>query len=103
MFAEIGKYSAEGIGVGFSDQIGAVSRQIKSDMGKIIPATESGAVAVRSGGTGRASGASSDMVAAFKEALSGAAVYMDGKRVGSLLTNAQNNTTRARGQSPALA
>ena len=103
VFAEIGKYSAEGIGVGFSDQIGAVSRQIKSDMGKIIPATESGAVAVRSGGTGRASGASSDMVAAFKEALSGAAVYMDGKRVGSLLTNAQNNTTRARGQSPALA
>ena len=102
VFAEIGKYSAEGIGVGFSDQIGAVSRQIKSDMGKIIPAAESGAVAVRSG-TGGASGASSDMVAAFKEALSGAAVYMDGKRVGSLLTNAQNNTTRARGQSPALA
>lgn len=103
VFAEIGKYSAEGIGVGFSDQIGAVSRQIKSDMGKIIPAAESGAVAVRSGSTSGVSSASSDMVAAFKEALSGAAVYMDGKRVGSLLTTAQNNTTRARGQSPAMA
>lgn len=103
VFAEIGKYSAEGIGVGFSDQIGAVSRQIKSDMGKIIPAAENGALAVRSGSTGGVPGASSDMVAAFKEALSGAAVYMDGKRVGSLLTTAQNNTTRARGQSPAMA
>ena len=102
VFAEIGKYSAEGIGVGFSDQIGAVSRQIKSDMGKIIPAAESGVVAARSG-AGTTVGASSDMVAAFKEALSGAAVYMDGKRVGSLLTTAQNNTTRARGQSPAMA
>ena len=102
VFAEIGKYSAEGIGVGFSDQIGAVSRQIKSDMGKIIPAAESGVTAARSGASG-VSAASPDMVSAFKEALSGAAVYMDGKRVGSLLTNAQNNTTRARGQSPALA
>ena len=102
VFAEIGKYSAEGIGVGFSDQIGAVSRQIKSDMGKIIPAAESGVVSARSG-VGSVSSASPDMVAAFKEALSGAAVYMDGKRVGSLLTTAQNNTTRARGQSPAMA
>ena len=102
VFAEIGKYSAEGIGVGFSDQIGAVSRQIKSDMGKIIPAAASGVVSARSG-VGSVSGASPDMVAAFKEALSGAAVYMDGKRVGSLLTTAQNNTTRARGQSPAMA
>ena len=101
-FAEIGKYSAEGIGVGFSDQIGAVSRQIKTDMGKIIPAAESGIVAARSGASG-ISGTSTDMVSAFKEALSGAAVYMDGKRVGSLLTTAQNNTTRARGQSPAMA
>lgn len=102
VFAEIGKYSAEGIGVGFSDQIGAVSRQIKSDMGKIIPAAESGVVSARSG-VGSVSSASPDMVAAFKEALSGAAVYMDGKRVGSLLTTVQNNTTRARGQSPAMA
>ena len=102
VFAEIGKYSAEGIGVGFSDQIGAVSRQIKSDMGKIIPAAESGVVSAKSG-VGSVSSASPDMVAAFKEALSGAAVYMDGKRVGSLLTTAQNNTTRARGQSPAMA
>ena len=102
VFAEIGKYSAEGIGVGFSDQIGAVSRQIKSDMGKVIPAAESGIAAARSGASG-VSGASTDMVSAFKEALSGAAVYMDGKRVGSLLTTAQNNTTRARGQSPAMA
>ena len=102
VFAEIGKYSAEGIGVGFSDQIGAVSRQIKSDMGKVIPAAESGIAAARSGASG-VSSASTDMVSAFKEALSGAAVYMDGKRVGSLLTTAQNNTTRARGQSPAMA
>ena len=102
VFAEIGKYSAEGIGVGFSDQIGAVSRQIKSDMGKIIPAAESGAATAKRSAIS-ATGASPDMVAAFKEALSGAAVYMDGKRVGSLLTNAQNNTTRARGQSPAMA
>ena len=102
VFAEIGKYSAEGIGVGFSDQISAVSRQIKSDMGKIIPAAESGIVAARSGASG-ISGTSTDMVSAFKEALSGAAIYMNGKRVGSLLTTAQNNTTRARGQSPAMA
>ena len=71
-------------------------------MGKVIPAAESGIVAARSGASG-VSGASTDMVSAFKEALSGAAVYMDGKRVGSLLTTAQNNTTRARGQSPTMA
>lgn len=103
VFAEIGEYSAEGIGVGFSDKIGAVSRQIKSDMGKIIPAAEYGAVNSRRAVTGSMGEAGTDMVAAFKEALSGAAVYLDGKRVGSLLTTAQNNTTRARGQSPAMA
>lgn len=101
-FTDMGENCADAYGGGFSDKIKSVNRQIKSDMGKVIPAAESGIAAARSGASG-VSGASTDMVSAFKEALSGAAVYMDGKRVGSLLTNAQNNTTRARGQSPALA
>lgn len=43
------------------------------------------------------------LVAAFKEALAGMAVYMDGKRVGKLITTNQNNTAKARGESPVYA
>ena len=43
------------------------------------------------------------LVAAFKEALAGMAIYMNGKKVGKLLNTEQNNTTKARGEPPVYA
>ena len=104
-FAKIGQFSAEGIGVGFDSKIGAVGRKIKKDVSKVIPEVNSH-VAVTGGGNSGISAGTADsgsMVSAFREALSGAAVYMDGKKVGKLITTSQNNTTKALGTSPALA
>lgn len=42
-------------------------------------------------------GADSGLVTAFREALAGAAVYMDGRKVGRLVSTSQSNTARAMG------
>ena len=39
--------------------------------------------------------------AAVRSALDGAAVYLNGRKVGNLITQQQNQTAIARGQSPA--
>lgn len=104
VFAEIGANTAEGLSVGFGRQIGAVGKKIQADMNSIIPSA-SGSVTVAAGGNVSKSDTAGavNMAAAVRDALSGAAVYMDGKRVGKLITAAQNNTTRALGVSPAKA
>jgi hypothetical protein len=76
---------------------GAVN-SVKRDLSS-IPAAE---VPVNArGGFAQGAGISAeDMAQAMKNALQGAAVYMDGKRVGQLVTTAQNNDARSRGVAP---
>lgn len=95
---EIGENMGLGIGEGFENSMGTVQREINRAMGGLLPDV-SGNVSVTgstasSGGVG--SGAA-DFAGAISRALSGAAVYMDGRKVGQLITRQQNNTIRANG------
>lgn len=102
-YEKIGRYDAMGIGVGFSNEMRNVQRQIDRSMsGLVAPTMTYGVTAatsapVYSGGDtiGAAVGA------AVRAALDGAAVYLNGRKVGNLITQQQNQTTIARGQSPA--
>lgn len=102
-YEKIGRYDAMGIGVGFSTEMRNVQRQIDRSMaGLVAPSMTYGVTAatsapVYSGGDtiGAAVGA------AVRSALDGAAVYLNGRKVGNLITQQQNQKTIARGQSPA--
>lgn len=98
VFAEIGEYSAEGIGVGFTDRIGAVSKRIQKDVSGIVPTMDS-RIAVSGNANVSNSGTSGGSLTAgaLREALSGMGVYMDGRKVGKLVTTSQSNTARAMG------
>ena len=101
-YEKIGRYDAMGIGVGFSNEMRNVQRQIDRSMaGLVAPTMTYGVTAatsapVYSGGDtiGAAVGA------AVRAALDGAAVYLNGRKVGNLITQQQNQTAIARGQSP---
>lgn len=101
-YEKIGRYDAMGIGVGFSNEMRNVQRQIDRSMaGLLAPSMNYGVTAttsvpVYSGGDtiGAAVGA------AVRSALDGAAVYLNGRKVGNLITQQQNQTAIARGQSP---
>lgn len=101
-YEKIGRYDAMGIGVGFSNEMRNVQRQIDRSMaGLVAPSMTYGVTAatsapVYSGGDtiGAAVGA------AVRAALDGAAVYLNGRKVGNLITQQQNQTAIARGQSP---
>ena len=93
VFAGIGKNMALGLGVGFEDEIGDVERDINSSVAGLVPTSSGGGIAI---GTSYG-GQSANFANAIKAALNGCAVVMDGKKVGTLITNMQNNTTRARG------
>ena len=101
-YEKIGRYDAMGIGVGFSNEMRNVQRQIDRSMaGLVAPSMTYGVTAatsapVYSGGDtiGAAVGA------AVRSALDGAAVYLNGRKVGNLITQQQNQTAIARGQSP---
>lgn len=100
---EIGKNMGLGIGEGFENSMGTVQREINRAMGGLLPDV-SGNVSVTgstasSGGVG--SGAA-DFAGAISRALSGAVVYMDGRKVGQLITRQQNNTIRANGLVPTI-
>ena len=100
VFAEIGEYSAEGIGVGFSDKISAVSRKIQKDVSKIVPTVDSqvevtGRAVVPNSGTGQSQGGVT--AAELKKAMSGMGIYMSGRKVGKLVSLDQSNTARAMG------
>lgn len=100
-YEKIGRYDAMGIGVGFSNEMRNVQRQIDRSMaGLLAPSMNYGVTAttsvpVYSGGDtiGAAVGA------AVRSALDGAAVYLNGRKVGNLITQQQNQTAIARGQS----
>ena len=100
---EIGENMGLGIGEGFENSMGTVQREINRAMGGLLPDV-SGNVSVTgstasSGGVG--SGAA-DFAGAISRALNGAAVYMDGRKVGQLITRQQNNTIRANGLVPTI-
>lgn len=100
---EIGANMALGIGEGFGDELGSVQRQIDRGMAGLIPDV-SGNVSVAGGSavSGYASSGAADFAGAISRALNGAAVYMDGRKVGQLITRQQNNTIRANGLVPTI-
>lgn len=102
-YEKIGRYDAMGIGVGFSNEMRNVQRQIDRSMaGLVAPSMTYGVTAATSAPVysgGDTIGAS--VGAAVRAALDGAAVYLNGRKVGNLITQQQNQTTIARGQSPA--
>lgn len=98
---QVGKYLAQGVGVGFVDEMSAVQRRINSSMAELTASVEetSGAgrtVRIAGQSAGNTAGAS-DLAAAVREALNGAAVYMDGRKVGRLVTAQQRMNERALG------
>ena len=100
VFAGIGKNMALGLGVGFEDEIGSIQDDIDRSVAGLVPSTNSTVSLSASGSSTWASGntgSAAALAAAIKSALNGAAVVMDGRKVGSLVTNSINNTTRARG------
>lgn len=102
-YEKIGRYDAMGIGVGFSNEMRNVQRQIDRSMsGLVAPTMTYGVTAATSAPVysgGDTIGA--EVGAAVRSALDGAAVYLNGRKVGNLITQQQNQTTIARGQSPA--
>ena len=54
------------------------------------------------GATASGTSAASDITGAIANALSGAVVYMDGRKVGQLITRQQNNSIRANGLVPTM-
>lgn len=101
-YEKIGRYDAMGIGVGFSNEMRNVQRQIDRSMsGLVAPTMTYGVTAATSAPVysgGDTIGAS--VGAAVRSALDGAAVYLNGRKVGNLITQQQNQTAIARGQSP---
>lgn len=75
-----------------------VSRQIADTIPNLEPEPWSGST--RPGGVSSGTESAAAIGAAVREALEGAAVYLNGRKVGTLITQQQNNTAIARGQSP---
>ena len=75
-----------------------VSRQIADAIPSPEPSPWSGES--RSRGVPGGTESAAALGAAVREALNGAAVYLNGRKVGNLITQQQNNTAIARGQSP---
>ena len=103
VFAGMGENMALGLGQGFSGEMRGVQRQIDRSMsGLVAPTMTYGVTAATSAPVysgGDSIGAS--VGAAVRAALDGAAVYLNGRKVGNLITQQQNQTTIARGQSQA--
>lgn len=97
VFADIGENMAAGVGVGWDDQFGAIQKDVDKSMASLIPDTSAN-VSV----TGRSGAASVpyDIAGAINSALNGAIVYMDGRKVGKLITRSQNNDIRGAGLVP---
>lgn len=99
---QVGANMALGVGEGFADEMGVVERQLNRAMSGLAPSV-SGSVSVSgSAAGGGSSGVGADIGAAVSRALNGAFVYMDGRKVGQLITRQQNNTIRANGLVPTI-
>ena len=99
---QVGANMALGVGEGFADEMGVVERQLNRAMSGLAPSV-SGNVSVSGSMTGGGSSSvGADIGAAVSRALNGAIVYMDGRKVGQLITRQQNNTIRANGLVPTI-
>ena len=102
---EVGRYMAQGIGVGFTEEMAQVTRQVNQSMAQLSEPPVSGSVPASAHPTGSAAaetgsaGSADAIAAAVRSALQGAGVYLNGRRVGVLVTQSQNSTAVARGQS----
>ena len=100
-YEKIGRYDAMGIGVGFSNEMRNVQRQIDRSMSGLVAPTMTYGVTAASASSPSGDSIGASVGAAVRTALDGAAVYLNGRKVGNLITQQQNQTTIARGQSPA--
>lgn len=102
VFAGIGGYMAEGLGEGFATELTGVQRQINRSMQNLIP-NVSGNVDLTSKSDSAVgfNGAVNGGITAetLRKAFSGMALYMDGRKVGALVTTSQSDQSRARGVS----
>lgn len=99
---QVGANMALGIGEGFTDEMGTVERQLNRAMSGLAPSVSSSISVSGSAAVGGSSGVGADIGAAVSRALNGAIVYMDGRKVGQLITRQQNNTIRANGLVPTI-
>lgn len=100
-YEKIGRYDAMGIGVGFSNEMRNVQRQIDRSMSGLVAPTMTYGVTAASASSPSGDSIGASVGAAVRAALDGAAVYLNGRKVGNLITQQQNQTTIARGQSQA--
>lgn len=92
---------------GFGSEIATIAKQIGRSMAQLstaqaaisVPSQASQATVAMSGGIG--ADIAGPIAAAVRSGLQGAAVYMNGVRVGDLVTQSQNRSAVARGQSQA--
>lgn len=97
---QVGANMALGVGEGFADEMGVVERQLNRAMNGLVPEV-SGNVSM-SGTSAGALISGYDVGVSISRALNGAAVYMDGRKVGKLITRQQNNGIRAAGLVPTI-
>lgn len=100
-YEKIGRYDAMGIGVGFSNEMRNVQRQIDRSMAGLVAPSMTYGVTAASATSPSGDSIGASVGAAVRAALDGAAVYLNGRKVGNLITQQQNQTTIARGQSQA--
>lgn len=101
VFAGMGENMALGLGEGFAGEMRGVQRQIDRSMsGLVAPTMTYGVTAATSATSPSGDSIGASVGAAVRAALDGAAVYLNGRKVGNLIIQQQNQTAIARGQSP---
>ena len=102
VFAGMGENMALGLGEGFAGEMRGVQRQIDRSMAGLVAPTMTYGVTAATSAPVYSGGDSigTSVGAAVRAALDGAAVYLNGRKVGNLITQQQNQTAIARGQSP---
>ena len=101
VFAGMGENMALGLGEGFAGEMRGVQRQIDRSMSGLVAPTMTYGVTAASATSPSGDSIGASVGAAVRAALDGAAVYLNGRKVGNLITQQQNQTTIARGQSQA--
>lgn len=100
VFAGMGENMALGLGEGFAGEMRGVQRQIDRSMSGLVAPTMTYGVTAASATSPSGDSIGASVGAAVRSALDGAAVYLNGRKVGNLITQQQNQTAIARGQSP---
>lgn len=101
VFAGIGGYMAEGLGVGFGKEIPDVQRRIDRSMNELVNSASGYTVPVQAAGAATSNGGQSpsgtDLAEAIKSAMAGMGVYLGDRQVGEIVTSRQRNKARASG------